>query len=76
MNNAFLTSLYEENDVLAVNGKKVSDIWMYDEDKVSTAKLHGFEVLIIWESDWKYYKDECLKKAKDFIFFGLNAQQT
>ena len=62
--------LYEAEDLLRFpgGGKTLAkEIWLEDEMKLSLAKSKGFEVLIIWESE--YAKDEkgIIQKCINFL---------
>jgi hypothetical protein len=50
--------------------KKITceDIWKYDEKKINFIKNEGFEVLTIWERDYRINKDEIVKKCKKFLY--------
>lgn len=63
---------YNENDViiLPTTNKKilVSDIWKKDEIKKSVAEYNKFEVLYIWEYDYKKNIKNVLNDVKTFLF--------
>lgn len=45
------------------------DIWKYDNDKIKCIKeLRGFEVLIIWESDYDNNPADIVKKCEEFLY--------
>lgn len=48
--------------------KTAQEIWDYDKRKIEIIKKHGFEVMIIWESDYDHHHDDIIKKAKEFLF--------
>lgn len=41
--------------------------WQKDNEKIEFAKSQGYELLVIWESDWLEDKVECIKKCKSFL---------
>jgi hypothetical protein len=41
--------------------------WQHDRKKITFAESKGYEVLIIWESEWKCNKETTIKKCKRFI---------
>jgi len=43
------------------------EIWTKDERKLKVAEEDGFEILIIWDSEYKNRKDYILKKCKKFL---------
>lgn len=43
------------------------DIWNKDERKRMVAEEEGFEVLTIWDSDYKKHKDEIVEKCLEFL---------
>jgi very-short-patch-repair endonuclease len=44
---------------------KAHEIWAHDMRKLESLKNEGFEVIVVWESDWKNDKESCLKRIKD-----------
>tara|TARA_R110000822_G_scaffold204001_1_gene340848 strand:- start:169 stop:1221 length:1053 start_codon:yes stop_codon:yes gene_type:complete len=46
---------------------KASEKWLLDQEKVKFAEDQGFEVLIIWESDFKKNKEEVLSKCIQYL---------
>ncbi len=46
---------------------KSSDIWDKDKRKLNAAKESGFDVLIIWESEYKKDKNNTIQKCLDFL---------
>ena len=61
--------IYNDNDV-GYFGYKASEIWEKDRVKNDTLIKEGFEILIIWESEYRKDKDSTIKKCK--IFLGLD----
>ena len=43
------------------------EIWKYDLDKVEFLKKNGFDILIIWEEDYKKDPKQILEKCIEFI---------
>jgi hypothetical protein len=43
------------------------EIWKKDADKIKTANEHGFQVLTIWDSEYKKDKNGTLQKCLDFL---------
>jgi len=44
-----------------------SEKWNLDAEKIMFAQSQGYEVLIVWESDFKENKEEVLKKCIQFL---------
>lgn len=43
------------------------DIWDNDENKLELAKENGFDVLVIWDSEYKNDKEKTLKRCLEFL---------
>jgi very-short-patch-repair endonuclease len=43
------------------------DIWDMDNYKKELAEEKGFEILTVWESEYKDNPDEIIRKCKEFI---------
>lgn len=46
---------------------KASEKWKSDFEKIKFAQDHGYEVLVIWESDYKKNKEKVLEKCIQFL---------
>ena len=46
------------------------EIWAKDAEKIKTANENGFEVLTIWDSEYKKDKSGTLKKCLDFLYIN------
>jgi hypothetical protein len=44
-----------------------SEKWKLDEDKIQFAESQGYDVLVIWESEFKQNKKEVFKKCLQFL---------
>lgn len=42
-------------------------IWDYDAEKKRVANSHGYEVMVVWESEWKKDKAGVLNRVKEFL---------
>lgn len=59
---------YDENHIHKITNKTASEIWEYDKIKKNFIKKEiGFDVLVIWESDYKKDKDKTIQKCLDFL---------
>jgi hypothetical protein len=43
------------------------DKWEYDLGKMQTAERYGYDILVIWESEWVKSPNDTLKKCIDFL---------
>ena len=61
--------LYEENDTPHPFRKNIlaKDLWLKDYMKIKTANDEGFDVLTIWDSEYKKNKMETIQKCLDFL---------
>lgn len=60
---------YKANDIIPIPGGPVSaeSIWNKDILKINALKNNGYDVLIIWQSEYENNKDLIIKTAQDFI---------
>lgn len=59
--------LYEANYFNKNKGLTAKEIQEYDSIKNQLAKNHGYQVLVIWESDWLKTPSKVLNKCKIFL---------
>jgi very-short-patch-repair endonuclease len=50
--------------------KTSEEIWTYDKQRIDFLESIGYSVLIIWESDWKKNKSECISLIKKYYENG------
>jgi hypothetical protein len=43
------------------------DVWKKDKVKIQVAKTNGYEVMIVWEHDYRKNKEETIKKCLNFL---------
>jgi hypothetical protein len=62
-------SIYEEHEVPKMRGNKLTSgqIWKNDEDKINVIQDAGFDVIIVWESEYKSSKKLVLEKLCNLI---------
>ena len=62
-------NIYNENDIIGSKYKHflVSDKWKQDENRIDILKKNGYEILIIWEKDFKENKKIIIEKCKNWI---------
>lgn len=59
---------YNENHVHKITNKPVNEIWEYDKIKEKFIKENmGFDLLIIWESEYRKDKKRTIQKCIDFL---------
>lgn len=58
---------YKSDDYNESVGMLAEDIWIKDEAKIKFAESKGYEVLIVWESDYKSNKEEIINQCKEFL---------
>lgn len=67
---------YKADDVLfETKGVTAKDIWEKDERRVKALRDNGYDVLIIWEDDYRANPDWALVKALSFLE-GIEVAQT
>ena len=62
---------YSWNDYPNPFNKNITakEIWDKDEDKIRVAKNNGFDILIIWDSEYRWGdKQVIINKCVDFLF--------
>lgn len=60
---------YGPMSFIKAKNKKAKDIWEYDNIKINTAKYQGYDVLVIWENEYKTNKEETINKCIDFLLY-------
>ena len=63
---------FNANDIVRHNKQTgvpifAKEIWEHDNEKLNFAKSLGYDVLVIWESEYKSNKKEALEKCKMFL---------
>lgn len=60
--------LYKENDTPNPYNKETSkEIWKRDNDKNRKAEINGYDVLVVWESEYKNDKEGIINKCLNFL---------
>jgi hypothetical protein len=49
------------------NGPTANDIWERDKLKIDLAKSEGFDVLVIWDSEYRKDKNKTIEKCLNFL---------
>lgn len=60
---------YKEYDLVKLPGKIITakEIWDTDKAKIKFAESRGFQVLVVWESEFKQHKETVIKKCIQFL---------
>lgn len=56
-----------KEDSIMIRGKLAKEIWVKDKEKIDFAKSLGYEILVIWESEYKQYKQQTINKCLNFL---------
>jgi len=59
--------IYKSDDIHRIHKIKCSEIWKRDEIKIENAIEHGYDVLVIWESESVSDLEGTIKKCIDFL---------
>jgi hypothetical protein len=61
--------LYKSDDFIQKysNGKYAKEIWNYDEKRLTAIKNAGYEVKVIWESDYYTNPEKILEECVEFL---------
>lgn len=63
--------IYKENDYPhpyhSNNGLTAADIWNKDNIKLKEANIRGYEVLVIWDSEYKKDKEKVIQNCINFL---------
>ena len=55
---------YESSHIISQSGLTASEIWERDALKLKNAQLNGYDILIVWESEYLTNKDIIIEKIK------------
>ena len=58
---------FNENEFMRFANTTAKQVWLNDEIKNNKARDKGFEVLVIWESDFDCNRKETIKKCIEFL---------
>lgn len=59
-------SKYNEND-MAINNKTAKEIWESDNQKIKFAEKNGYDVMVVWEQDYRNNKDKVIEECINFL---------
>lgn len=60
-------SIYPSNFYNKTVQKTAEDIWKKDNAKYSFAKENGYDVLVIWEKDYKQNPEKIIKECLNYL---------
>jgi len=67
---------YNGDDKNIIHKNKYNkEIWEEDKNKINAIKKRGFEVIIVWESDYRQYKDIIINNLIKFINYKYNIKE-
>lgn len=56
---------YDADYVNPFTKRTSAQVWERDRRKISDISEHGYSIVVIWESEWKQDKAECLERIKN-----------
>lgn len=56
---------YSEDYVNGFTKRTSTQVWDRDARKIKELREHGYEVIVVWESDWRKDSDDCLRRIND-----------
>lgn len=60
-------TLYEADYIHPVTKQRAGDKWQFDKIKLEEAIKHGYEVMIVWEEDFKHDKQQIFELCLAFM---------
>jgi hypothetical protein len=63
-------AIYNESFIVKQSGLTAKETWRNDQNKIAAANLKGFNVLTIWESEYKLNPDNTIMTAFNFFNNG------
>jgi hypothetical protein len=58
---------FNENDIHRVKNKTAKEIWEIDRNKIDLIKSKGYDVLVIWDSEYRKDPESTLQKCLNFL---------
>jgi very-short-patch-repair endonuclease len=59
--------LYKADYYHKIKKMTARKIWDYDNVKIATAKHHGYDILVIWEDDYRKEPNKVINKCINFL---------
>jgi len=60
-------NFYDENYYHSRIRKYACEVWKYDKERENILKENGYNVIIIWENEWKNAKENIIKKLNEIL---------
>ena len=60
-------NIYNKNDLNKTVNRKASEIWNIDKIKCNFAQSNGYKIITIWESDYRYNKEQIIEDCIKYI---------
>ena len=60
-------SIYDENYFNKISKIYAKDKWEIDKIKIECARKNGYDVLIVWEHDYRKDKENTIQKCLNFL---------
>ena len=60
-------NIYNKNDLNKTVNRKASEIWNIDKIKCNFAQSNGYKIITIWESDYRYNKEQVIEDCIKYI---------
>ena len=62
--------IYQEHELIKFPGNTMMyayELWVRDQTRTQVARDHGFDLLTVWESDFRSNKEEILNQCLNFM---------
>ena len=60
-------NIYNKNDLNKTVNRKASEIWNIDKIKCNFAQSNGYKIIIVWEYDYRYNKEQVIEDCIKYI---------
>lgn len=61
--------IYKAHDIIHKDKNiTANDIWIKDKKRLDNIKLLGYDVMVVWEKDFRIDSDIVIKKCKEFLY--------
>lgn len=59
--------MYNSTWIHPVTKKNAHEIWCFDSEKIDFARKKGYEVMVVWESDYRMSPDKIIQQCLEFL---------
>lgn len=59
--------IYKASDFNKNKKMTAKEIWEYDKNKINLAKKYGYDVLVVWEKDYRNNQEKIIKQCINFL---------